>query len=148
MRNKAPLALMEQMVMILVFALAAALCLQAFVQSDELSGESEARDRAVLLCQTVAESIKAEHGDLSTAAQELGITYGAYAQEEPEFSVHYNEDWTISHTREYAYVLTVREEASDDPALGKAMVTVRSAPDGTEIFGLKIAWQREVSAHG
>lgn len=30
MRSKAPLALMEQMVMVLVFALAAALCLQAF----------------------------------------------------------------------------------------------------------------------
>ena len=30
MRSKAPLALMEQMVMVLVFALAAALCLQSF----------------------------------------------------------------------------------------------------------------------
>ena len=40
MKSKAPLALMEQMVMLLVFALAAALCLQAFVQSDRLSRES------------------------------------------------------------------------------------------------------------
>ena len=35
MKSKAPLALMEQMVMILVFALAAALCLQAFVKSED-----------------------------------------------------------------------------------------------------------------
>ena len=34
MRSKTPLALMEQMVMVLVFALAAALCLQVFVVSD------------------------------------------------------------------------------------------------------------------
>ena len=40
MRSKAPLLLMEQMVMLLVFALAAALCLQAFVKSDGLSGDS------------------------------------------------------------------------------------------------------------
>ncbi len=33
-QSEAPLALMEQMVMLLVFALAAALCLQAFVRSD------------------------------------------------------------------------------------------------------------------
>lgn len=32
MRSKAPLVMMEQMVMLLVFALAAALCLQAFVR--------------------------------------------------------------------------------------------------------------------
>ena len=36
MRSKAPLVMMEQMVMLLVFALAAALCLQAFVRSDEI----------------------------------------------------------------------------------------------------------------
>ena len=48
MRSKAPLAMMEQMVMVLVFALAAALCLQAFVKSDRMSKEMEARDRAVV----------------------------------------------------------------------------------------------------
>ena len=47
MRSKAPLLLMEQMVMLAVFALAAALCLQAFVKSDGLSGDSQDRDRAV-----------------------------------------------------------------------------------------------------
>ena len=31
MKNKAPLPLMEQLIMVLVFALAAALCLQGFV---------------------------------------------------------------------------------------------------------------------
>ena len=61
MKSKAPLALMEQMVMLLVFALAAALCLQAFVQSDRLSRESEARDHAAVLCQSVAETIR--HSD-------------------------------------------------------------------------------------
>ena len=49
MKSKAPLMLMEQMVMLLVFALAAALCLQAFVKADEISKQAEARDRAVLV---------------------------------------------------------------------------------------------------
>ena len=35
MRSKSPLALMEQVVMVLVFALAAALCIQVFVFSDQ-----------------------------------------------------------------------------------------------------------------
>ena len=52
MKSKAPLLLMEQMVMLLVFALAAALCLQAFVRSEAMSRESEARDHAAVLCQS------------------------------------------------------------------------------------------------
>ena len=40
-RSKAPLALMEQIIMILVFALAAAVCLQAFVYANGLSTRGE-----------------------------------------------------------------------------------------------------------
>ena len=65
MRSKAPLMMMEQMVMLLVFALAAALCLQAFVKSDEMSRRSEARDRAVAEAQNAAELIRYYGGDIS-----------------------------------------------------------------------------------
>ena len=58
MKHKPPLILMEQMVMLLVFALAAALCLQAFVKSDGLSKDSEVRDQAVTLCQNAAETLR------------------------------------------------------------------------------------------
>ena len=58
MRNKAPLALMEQLVMLLVFALAAALCLQVFVLSDQLSRRCEERDRVVVVAQNAAEIMK------------------------------------------------------------------------------------------
>ena len=60
MRSKAPLVLMEQMVMLLVFALAAALCMQAFVKSDQLSQQIVDRDQAVSLCQNAAEAIRAD----------------------------------------------------------------------------------------
>ena len=59
MRSKSPLALMEQVVMVLVFALAAALCLQVFVLSDQMSEKNRDTDRAVLLAQNTAETIKA-----------------------------------------------------------------------------------------
>ena len=42
MKSRAPLALMEQTVMVLVFALAAALCLRAFVLADGISRQVEA----------------------------------------------------------------------------------------------------------
>ena len=37
MRSKAPLVMIEQMIMLLVFALAAVLCLQAFTTSKDIS---------------------------------------------------------------------------------------------------------------
>lgn len=61
MKNKASLMLMEQLVMILVFALCAALCLQCFVAADRISEETALRDEAVLLAQNTAESLKTGH---------------------------------------------------------------------------------------
>ena len=49
MKNKTSLLLMEQLVMVLVFALAAALCLTVFVKADQISRETVRRDEAVLL---------------------------------------------------------------------------------------------------
>ena len=60
MRSKTPLALMEQVVMVLVFALAAALCLRVFAFSNQLSQRNEDIDHAVLLAQNTAEMLKSE----------------------------------------------------------------------------------------
>ena len=68
MKSRAPLALMEQTVMVLVFALAAALCLRAFVLADGISRRVEATDRAVLWAESAADTLKARNGDLAQAA--------------------------------------------------------------------------------
>lgn len=71
MKNRASLALMELCVMLLVLALAAALCLRIFVWADQRAKESEARDLAVVQMQTVAEKIKAM-GSAEAAAKAMG----------------------------------------------------------------------------
>ena len=147
MKSKAPLLLMEQMVMLVVFALAAALCVQAFVRSDAASARNEARDAAVVLCQNAAEAIRHSGGDLEAAAQQLGIPFGAYAQEEPAFSVHYNEDWSLSDTREYAYCLRAEPVDIDVAGMGKVSVSVSEA-EGEVLFEIEVAWQQEGFFHG
>ena len=141
MKSRSSLAMMEQLVMLAVFALAAALCLQAFVKSDKMSRNSEARDRAMTLCQSAAEAIRHSGGDLEKAAELLGIPYGAYAQEEPAFSAHYQEDWTLSDTREYAYVLRAERTDSGVPGLGRARVEASAADGAGVLFTLDICWQ-------
>ena len=71
MKNKTSLLLMEQLVMVLVFALAAALCLTAFVKADQISRETVQRDEAVLLAQNAAQVLKATSGDADRAARML-----------------------------------------------------------------------------
>ena len=145
MRSKAPLLLMEQMVMLLVFALAAALCLQAFVKSDSISLDSEARDRAAVLCQNAAETIRWFGGDIvsAEAAEALGYHYdkGSIYQE-------FDENWNPVEFG--VYCLDAGGIPADVPGdriagLRKAHVCVRkgfNAGQETEIlFELDVAWQ-------
>ena len=67
MKHKTSLLLMEQLVMVLVFALAAALCLSVFVKADRISQETVRRDEAVLLAQNAAQALKATSGDVEQA---------------------------------------------------------------------------------
>lgn len=147
-RSKAPLALMEQMVMLLVFALAAALCLQAFVHSDASSRRSEARDRAALLCQSAAESIRHTGGDLEAMAEIMDIPPGAYTREEALFEAHYTSDWVPSASGGYAYRLQASLADCAQDGLGGADVKVIEAKDGGELFALRVNWQTEVGADG
>ena len=70
-RSKAPLSLMEQLIMVFVFAFAAAVCLQAFVYSDRLSKDGTEKEMAAVRATEVIETVKAYHGDLNKAADTL-----------------------------------------------------------------------------
>ena len=160
MRSKAPLSLMEQMVMLLVFALAAALCLQAFVKSDQISRQSEARDRAAAVCQSVAEAVRHNGGDLKEAMTQVNGTEPG--QRDGIWFANYDESWQVITYEEggrdplptpsgsRTYTLWVRELESDFPGLGRANVEAFDcAGDGMEsLFSIEISWQKEVGGHG
>lgn len=175
MRSKAPLILMEQMVMLLVFALAAALCLQAFVKSDAISSRGEARDHAAALCQTAAETVRHYGGTaqnaLSRAAEDLGA---AYSEEFVTLTLDYDEDWNPIYAWEsggrtpYYRLDVIAAPDLDDPltvpsrkgadlsdpefpGLQRAAVRMSTGSGNADqmldtLFTIDIAWQ-EVSAH-
>lgn len=58
MKHRTSLILMEQLVMVLTFALAAALCLGLFAKAGKISHETARLDDAVLLAQSAAELLK------------------------------------------------------------------------------------------
>lgn len=133
MKSKAPLALMEQLVMVGVFALAAALCLQVFVLSDRTSRRYTARDGAVTAAQNAAELLKSCRGDYEAAAEALdGVWNGQM------LGVHYDADWGDDGPD--AYYLLVTPADSGQRLLGAADVTVYTA-DGDHLVTLPVGWQ-------
>ena len=68
MENKASFTLMELLIMVLVFSLAAAGCLRCFVWAKLTSEETAEFDRAVVLAQNTAEALKSTGGNCREAA--------------------------------------------------------------------------------
>ena len=137
MRNKAPLAMMEQLVMVLVFALAAALCIQVFAFSDQTSRFNEARDRAVLEAQNAAEAFKSgNHEYFSSMNAQVNGNRG--------YILSYDADWNLlpaETAKESAvYILTAYYTESTHKNLWTGEVTVSTA-DGQELICLPVAGQ-------
>ncbi len=143
MKSKAPLMLIEQMVMLLVFALAAALCMQAFVRADAVSRRCEARDAAVLTAQTAAEALQGCGG--RQAVRQAAALLGAEpAQDGRAFTAGYDGAWDAAQA-EPVYLLEVRETDSGVAGLGRAEIRVTEVQSGETLCTLETAWQ-EVDA--
>lgn len=135
MKNKAFLPLLEQLCMILIFAIAAAFCLQGFATAARLSEWQEKKDHAVLVAQNAAETLKHTAGDFQAAADVYGGTY-----EDAVWQILYDTDWhCTSNAENTAYVLQAVKAESDDAMLGIAEISVRQ--ENELLFTLTVGWQ-------
>ena len=141
MKSRAPLVMMEQLVMVLVFALAAAVCVRIFALSDRLSLENETRDRAVAAVQNAAETLKACRGDYGAASRLLGGTWDGTA-----WSISYDSGWSpLAEAAGGAFQVLAVPADSGQELLGTVQVTAFTW-QGTELYSLSVAWQED--AHG
>lgn len=135
MKSKAPLALMEQLTMILVFALAAALCLQLFVLSNALSRDGEIRDRAVTAVQNAAEALKIHEGNFD----KLATFHGGELMEDG-WQIGYDEKWKVAPVAQADFVVTAVPVEDGQPLMGSADITARGV-DGKQWFEITVSWQ-------
>lgn len=122
MKNKANLAVMEQVIMLLVLAVAAAICIQVFIQAHLTEKQNHLQDMAIQNVQNVAEIIKST-GNLEHTAQKTGgcIENGVLTVQFDGFTV------------------TASPVQSDDPLLGRAKVA--AFDEDSIIAQLDICWQ-------
>jgi len=133
MKNKSILSLVELSVMMLVFALAAVLCMQAFLWANDTARESVMRDEALLRAQNAVELIKHSNGDMEKAAELLNTTV-----KENNLTVFYTENWEQT-TSPDTYLLIVTPIESENKLLGKAEAAVFY--EDTCLVTITAAWQ-------
>jgi hypothetical protein len=133
---------MEQVVMVLVFALAAALCLRVFAFSDRMSERNSDIDHAVLLAQNTAELLKA-CGGVEEAAAVAGGTI-----RQMMWSTYYDAQLNpVEDQADAYYVVDTLPINSGVEGLGKAAIEVFRHDGNTGLFFITAAWQ-EVSGNG
>lgn len=135
MRNRASLVLIEQMILLLVFALAAVLCLRIFLRADLSSDAGAAKDKALVQAQSAAEVLKACGGDFEAAAEILGGDWDGAV-----WVVFFDGRWTVTDEgQQAAYILRVSPEESGLKYLGCADVGVFQGEEC--LASLNAAWQ-------
>ena len=109
-RSRATLFLIEQLIVIAVFALSAAAC--ARILTAAYFDASSARDLsyALLAAENGADSFKATQGDLSSVARLLGGT-ASNVNGAAAVIVHYDKDWQVTRENDAAYRLMLLAEA-------------------------------------
>ena len=151
MRSKSPLALMEQVIMVLVFALAAALCLRVFAFSDLASTRNEAVDRAVLECQNAAEFLKSSGLPADKAQSELASHTGG-TMSQGLVQICYDEEWNVipENSEDCVYVVEMQGMPADVEGLAKAHIRAAAVKDisvggsGEDLFAIEVAWQEVI----
>ena len=133
MKRSASLLLMELTIMLLVFALAAALCVQAFVWADNSSRQSAKEDMALLQAQNAAEVLKHCRGDLAQATKIHGGNL------EGVWTISYNDQWEITDGTG-VYLLRVEPVVTEQNFLGQAKLMVRDEAGGV-LAELSVCWQ-------
>ena len=119
MKHRTPLVLLELTVMLLVFSLAAMLCLQGFTWANAQSLEESQKDRALQQLQNTAELLKA-------------------GQSVPE-SLLFDENWQPAEENP-SFILRMIPVEQEIPCLSTARLEVTKA-DGSPLGELTVSWQ-------
>lgn len=139
MRSKAPLSVLEQVLMLLIFALAAAVCLRGFAWADSTSQRNRSCDLATVQAQNAAAILQNNGGDLAAAAEIMGGR-----AEETRWSIHYDDQWTQTDTAEtFTLLVSIRPSL---PLMGTAQITVFD--DGGQLAELTASWQEVAADEG
>jgi len=160
-RSKSTLFLIEQLIVIAVFAICAAACISILTAAYFYTVDSKATDNALIKAQSAAEIFKATGGDFGAMTSILG---GAKAQEADEAEeadmpltivvssmvVFYDSDWRSCGFDDAVYLLSLTvdspEQFGSELSLATGLITV-SKVSGGELISFPLAARVKEGAH-
>jgi len=104
-RSKSTLFLIEQLIVVAVFALCAVACISILTSAYFTANDTQATSHAVLKAESAAEVFKATNGDIEAIARILGGTSGTSADGVSGVAVYYDSSWQVSSEDNASYQL-------------------------------------------
>jgi len=132
MKNRSSLAVMELLIMVLVFAVAGALCLRTFIRAEQSVRERAQRDGALLLAQNAAQSLKSGAAERPEALDRIETAF-------------YDAAWELCEPPG-TYRLEISRQPTAYDTLGSAQIRVYGGGE-TPLAQLDVNWQ-EVGDRG
>ena len=139
-RSKSTLFLIEQLIVIAVFAICAVACISILTSAYFTANDSQATNHAILKAESAAEAFKATDGDIEAIANVLGGTSGTAADGVSGVAVYYDSSWQVCSEGNASYQLGLVVYAPGDqkPGLIKGEITVLKIT-GEELVSFPIA---------
>ena len=140
---KSSLFLMEQLIVILIFALCAAICVKIFVSSYIIASDSKDLNHALLIAESGAECYKAAAGDMESTARILG---GSLQGAGAALTVFYDDKWRVCGDNEAAYVLRMTDQTAADAfvSLLRSDLSVEKIAGPETLIAFSVAVRRDV----
>ena len=143
-RSKSTLFLIEQLIVIAVFAISAAACITILTSAYFTSVESRDTKNAILVAENVAETFKATNGSPDSITKVLGgessnvtINNNNYIQT----TIYYNNNWQVTNEENASYTLFLTQEIQtpgSSQSLIKGNIIVNKVM-GDEILSFPVA---------
>lgn len=127
-RSKSSLLLTEMIISILFFSIAAACCIQIFVQAHFVSEKSESLNYAQNLASGMAESVMAVNGESS----EIRRYFPTASITDNSIIVYYDKNWAACKKENAVYLLRTTFQQDTDTISGKVLVSGPIKSPGTE----------------
>ena len=128
-KSSTTLTLLEQIIMILVFAVAAAVSLRVFVYADSRSERNVVNDVAVNESRNVAEVLKSTGGDFEKAA---GLLQAAPSEKGLE------KGWSNEYG---SFFLSAEKVSAGTDGLGSAEIRVKNLDTDEQVYAITVFWQ-------
>jgi len=141
-KRQTSLFLIELMLALLFFSLAAAVSIQFFVQSNILSQQSNNLNSAILVTQSFAESFRATRGDLSSLyvpTDFVEMLPTEAPQQVISMRIFYDADWNPTVEEQATFIVNFVVETTTPSLLLATIETTHL--DGVQIYGLEVLIQ-------